>query len=100
MPTPHIHISQDVIADLCRRHHIVRLALFGSVLRDDFRPDSDLDVLVEFEEGHTPGFAFAGMETELGELIGRKVDLRTPRDFSAKSREHLAETSLVRYDAF
>ena len=78
MPTPHIHIPQDVIADFCRRHHIVRLALFGSVLRDDFRPDSDVDVLVEFEEGHTPGFAFAGMESELSELIGRKVDLRTP----------------------
>jgi len=99
MPAPHIHIPQDVIADFCRRHHIVRLALFGSVLRDDFRPDSDVDVLVEFEEGHTPGFAFAGMESELSELIGRKVDLRTPRDFLAKSREHIAETSLVQYVA-
>lgn len=54
---------------------------------------------MEFEQGHVPGFAFAGMESELGELIGRKVDLRTPRDFSPKSREHIAETSLVQYVA-
>lgn len=99
MPTARVPVPQAALADFCRQHHIRRLALFGSVLREDFRPDSDVDVLVEFEEGHTPGFAFAGMEQELSALIGRKVDLRTPEDFSIESRAHIVETSLVRYDA-
>ena len=98
MPT-HVHIPQASLAAFCQRHHIRRLALFGSVLRDDFRPDSDVDVLVEFEAGHVPGFEFAGMEMELTALIGRKVDLRTPGDFSAKSREQIAATSVVQYAA-
>jgi len=51
-------VPREAITDFCRRHHIRKLALFGSVLRDDFRPDSDIDVLVEFEPGHIPGFAF------------------------------------------
>jgi predicted nucleotidyltransferase len=99
MPTSHLSIPQAAVAEFCRRHHIRRLALFGSVLRDDFRPDSDVDVLVEFEEGHIPGFAIVTMEDELGALLGRKADLRTPRDFDAESRAHIAETSLVHYDA-
>jgi predicted nucleotidyltransferase len=72
-----IHIDRERIAELCRKHHIRRLSLFGSVLRDDFRPDSDVDVLVEFEPGHTPGLAFFHMAEELEELIGRRVDLNT-----------------------
>jgi predicted nucleotidyltransferase len=99
MPIPHIHIPRAPLAEFCQRHHIQRLALFGSVLRDDFRPDSDVDVLVEFETGHVPGFDFAGMEIELTALVGRKVDLRTARDFSAKSREQIAATSVVQYVA-
>lgn len=73
-----IHVPRDRIAELCRRNHIRRLAFFGSVLRDDFTPDSDVDVLVEFEPGKTPGFAFFSMEEELSEILGRRVDLNTP----------------------
>ena len=74
-------LPKDKIADFCRRHHICKLAVFGSVLREDFRPDSDVDVLVEFEPGHTPGLAFFGMQQELSELLGRQVDLNTHRSF-------------------
>lgn len=66
------------LAELCRRHHIRRLALFGSVLRPDFRPDGDVDVLVEFAPGRAPGFAFLGIQEELSELMGRRVELHTP----------------------
>ncbi|MBI4718452.1 MAG: nucleotidyltransferase family protein [Planctomycetes bacterium] len=72
-----IMIPQEAIAEFCRRHHVRRLALFGSVLRDDFTPDSDVDVLVEFEPGQTPGLAFFAMEEELSQLLGRTVDLNT-----------------------
>ena len=72
-----IEISQDQIADFCRRHHILKLSLFGSVLRDDFGPHSNVDVLVEFEPGHVPGLAFFSMEEELSKILGRKVDLNT-----------------------
>jgi len=72
-----IDIDRERVAEFCRRHHIRGLSLFGSVLRDDFRPDSDVDVLVEFEPGHVPGLAFFDMERELSEIIGRKVDLVT-----------------------
>ena len=70
-------VDEARLAALCRMHHIRRLALFGSALRDDFRADSDLDVLVEFEPGHTPGLRFFKLEEELSELFGRKVDLNT-----------------------
>jgi predicted nucleotidyltransferase len=73
-----IDIPREAIAALCRRRHIRRLALFGSVLRDDFGPDSDIDVLVEFEPGRTPGLAFFAIEDELSQIFGRKVDLNTP----------------------
>jgi len=70
--------SRQTIAGFCRKHHIRRLALFGSVLRDDFRPESDVDMLVEFESGATPGFGFIGIQDELSEILGRRVDLHTP----------------------
>jgi predicted nucleotidyltransferase len=74
-----IPIPADQIAEFCRRHHIKKLALFGSVLRDDFSPDSDVDVLVEFEPGHTPGYGFIGIQEELSEFFeGHPVDLGTP----------------------
>ena len=73
---PHVEDSQ--IAEFCRRHGIRRLALFGSILRDDFNEDSDVDVLVEFDPAAIPGWEFFGMEDELAEIIGRKVDLNTP----------------------
>jgi predicted nucleotidyltransferase len=66
----HIQIDRDAIAAFCQRHHIRKLAFFGSVLRDDFRPDSDVDVLVEFEPEHIPGLLrIAGMELELSALL-------------------------------
>ena len=70
-----INIPREKLGEFCRRHHIRRLGLFGSVLREDFSDESDVDVLVEFEPGHEPGFAFFGMQEELSELFGRKVDL-------------------------
>jgi hypothetical protein len=73
-----ITIPQDQVEEFCRRHHIRRLSLFGSVLRNDFRPDSDVDILVEFEPGFVPGLAFFGMQDELSQILGRKVDLNTP----------------------
>jgi predicted nucleotidyltransferase len=73
----------DQIGDFCRRHKVVRMALFGSVLRDDFRPDSDVDVLVEFEPtAHVSLFDIGGMTVELSAIMGRCVDLRTPEDLS------------------
>lgn len=94
-----VHVSRSALAGFCQKHHIRKLALFGSVLREDFRPDSDVDVLVEFEEGHVPGLAISRLERELTALFGRKVDLRTLEDFDAASRAHLAETSAVQYVA-
>lgn len=70
-------VRPDDLAEFCRRRHISKLALFGSVLRADFRPDSDIDVLVEFEHGQTPGLAFFDIQTELSQLFGRRVDLNT-----------------------
>ena len=70
-----LQIEPAMLAEFCRRHHIRRLALFGSVLRRDFRPDSDVDVLVEFDPGHTPGLAFFEIEEELAAIFGRHVDL-------------------------
>jgi len=76
-------ISHELINAFCQKYHIRYLALFGSVVRDDFGPASDIDVLVEFEEGHTPGLDFFLMEAELSELLGRKVDLQTRNFLSA-----------------
>ena len=84
-----IEIPHERIVDFCRRHHIRRLALFGSVLRDDFTPASDVDMLVEFEPGKTPGFAFFRMQDELSEMIGRRVDLNTPKELSKYFRDEV-----------
>jgi uncharacterized protein len=94
-----IAIDKDRIADFCRRNHIRRLSLFGSVLRGELRPDSDIDVLVEFQPGHTPGFAFFAMEDELSQLLGRKVDLNTPRFLSRYFRDHVMAEAEVQYAA-
>ncbi len=90
-------VPEDRLSAYCRRHHIRKLALFGSVLRGDFRPDSDIDVLVEFEPGHTPGFGIIDMENELSELAGRKVDLRTPGDLSRYFRDSVVREAKVEY---
>ena len=92
-------MPKDKIAELCRKHHIHRLAFFGSVLRDDFRPDSYVDLLVEFEPGQTPGLVtLAGMEIELSELLGRQVDLRTPADLSRYFRQEVLDIAQVQYE--
>ena len=93
-----LRIPHDEIAEFCKRNHIRRLALFGSALRDDFTPESDVDVLVEFEPGHVPGFIkLAGMEIELSSVLGRKVDIRTPEDLSPYFREEVVNTAEVQY---
>jgi len=74
---PNIAIPQEQIAEFCRKHHIRKLSLFGSVLRDDFRPDSDIDVLIEFEPGYKPGFAIGGIQMELSDIFGREVHVST-----------------------
>lgn len=97
-----ISLPEEEIADFCRRHGISRLALFGSVLRDDFQPDSDVDVLVEFEPARVPGLlGLARMERELSSLLGRKADLNTPgflspyfrQEVLAEAEVHFASTS-------
>jgi len=93
-----IQISQAKIAEFCQRHHIRRLSLFGFVLRDDFSPDSDVDVLVELEPGKTPGFAIVTMQQELSDLFGdRTVDLRTPQSLSRSTRDRVIAEVLVLY---
>ncbi|MEJ5378211.1 MAG: nucleotidyltransferase family protein [bacterium] len=96
---PAIAIPKEEIAEFCRTHHIRRLAVFGSALRADFRPDSDIDILVEFEPGHIPGlFGMARLERELSALLGgRKVDLRTPEDLSRYFRQEVMEEAEVQY---
>ena len=94
-----IDIPREAIAACCRRHHIRRLALFGSVLRDDFRPDSDIDVLVEFEPGHTPGFGFITIQDELSAMLGRRVDLNTPDSLSRFFRDRVLRDAESVYDA-
>lgn len=90
-------MPRDKIADFCRRHHIRQLAIFGSALRDDFTPDSDVDVLVDFQKGLEPGFAFFGMQDELAELLGRKVDLHTPNFLSRYFRDKVLQEAEVQY---
>ena len=92
-------VTKDRIADFCRSHHIYRLAVFGSALREDFGPDSDVDVLVEFEHGHVPGFfRLFDMEEELSVLFGgRKIDLRTAEDLSRYFRDEVLATAEVQY---
>ena len=94
-----IKVDKQHIARFCRRHRIRRLALFGSVLRDDFGPDSDVDVLVEFEDGHVPGLGFFAMEKELSEIIGRKVDLNTPQFLSRHFRDDVLAEAEDQYAA-
>ena len=94
-----IAINRDRLAEFCRRNHIRRLALFGSVLRDDFRPDSDVDVLVEFEPGRIPGLRFFTLERELSEILGRKVDLKTPNFLSPYFRGRVMAEAEVQYVA-
>lgn len=94
-----VDINRSALAQFCRQHHVRRLAFFGSVLREDFRPDSDVDVLVEFEPGHTPGFfALDAMQTELSSLLGgRKVDLVTEKFLNHRLRRRVLAGAEVAY---
>lgn len=92
-----IPIDERQIADFCRRHHILKLTLFGSVLRDDFTADSDIDVLVIFEPGHVPGLSFVDIQEELAGMLGRRVDLNTPGFLSPYIRERIAREAQLLY---
>jgi predicted nucleotidyltransferase len=99
MATNRCSMPEETIRAFCRGRHIRRLAFFGSVLRDDFGPQSDVDVLVEFEPGHVPGLLrLAAMERELSDLLGgRKVDIRTPADLSRYFRDEVVARAVVQY---
>ena len=94
-----ITVPREKIATFCRKNHIRKLSLFGSAMRDDFRPESDIDLLVEFEPGHAPGFfQLVEMENELSGMLDRKVDLRTPAELSRYFRNEVIESCEVQYE--
>ena len=97
--TIRIDVPREQIADFCQRHHIRRLSLFGSVLRDDFSPESDVDVLVEYDPKHVPGlFGFVGAELELSQILGgRRVDMRTPASLKRYWRDEVLAEALTVY---
>jgi predicted nucleotidyltransferase len=91
-------LDSEEIRSFCEAHHISKLSLFGSILTDRFRADSDVDILVEFEPGHTPGFLrMAALEALLSEMINRKVDLRTPAELSRYFRDEVVAASDIQY---
>lgn len=93
-----VTIPKDRVAEFCKKHHIRKLSIFGSALREDFTPSSDVDVLVEFDSLHIPGLIrLAGMEIELSEILGRKVDLRTAQDLSRHFRQEVIESAELQY---
>ena len=92
-----IKVPRKQLEDFCKKHHIRKLAFFGSVLREDFGPKSDIDVLVEFEQGKTPGLAFFSIQNELSEILGRNVDLNTPGFLSKYFREQVMREAEVQY---
>ena len=90
----------DRLIEFCRKNHIRKLSLFGSAISDRMGPDSDIDLLVEFEEGHTPGlFSIIKMEMELAESLGRKIDLRTPDDLSQYFRDEVMRNAKLQYQS-
>ena len=94
-----IRLEKDKLAEFCRRNRIRRLALFGSVLRDDFGPDSDVDVLVEFEPSARVGLiTLAGIELELSELLGRRADIHTIKGLNPHFRDEVLRTAEAQYD--
>jgi len=100
MMSLNITVNQEQIADFCRRHHIRKFAFFGSVLRKDFHPDSDVDVLVEFEPDYRLGlFELIRMQREFSEMIGREADFRTPEDLGRYMRDRVIAESEVQYAA-
>ena len=95
-----IEFPKEGIEEFCKKHSIQKLSLFGSALRDDFTSESDLDILVEFDPAHIPGLIrLAGMELELGEILGRRVDMRTAQDLSRYFRDEVLSSAQVQYYA-
>ncbi len=88
-----LEVPPEAVAEICRRHSVRRLSLFGSALRDDFGPESDVDLLVEFVPGRTPGLAFFTLQEELAGLFGRTVDLNTPASLPEAIRARVMETA-------
>lgn len=96
----HVHFPPGFIDSFCKRHHIRKLSIFGSAIRSDFRPDSDVDILAEFYPGKTPTlFDTVDLELELGKAVGHKVDLRTPRDLGRFMRPRILNEAIVQYAA-
>lgn len=94
----HYEIPEQELINFCRMHYIKKLSFFGSVLRDDFKQDSDIDILVEFEPEHIPGLIhLSGLENELSGMLKRKVDLRTPEDLSPYFRQDVLNSAEVGY---
>ena len=92
-------IPKHFLKEFCERNHIRKLSLFGSVLTPRFRPDSDVDMLIEFDPDHIPGLlTLAGMEIELSERLGRKVDLRTAEDLSRYFRDEVVSSAVPQYE--
>ena len=99
MKPDRINLTKEQIAGFCKKNHIKKLAFFGSILRDDFRPDSDIDVLVTFDRSVPIGlFEVIGMEMELSEMMGKKVDLRTPNELSDYFRDEVLAEAEVQYE--
>jgi predicted nucleotidyltransferase len=93
-------IQKEALQAFCKKYHIQKLALFGSALHDELKPESDIDLLVEFEKDHIPGLiTLTGIENELSQLIGRKVDLRTPRELSGYFRDDVVREAEIQYEA-
>lgn len=99
MVAPAIEIPKEAVAEFCRRHGIRRLSLFGSVLRDDFRPDSDVDVLVEFQPGKVIGWDIIHIEEELSQILGgRKVDMVNPKFLIPRLKDRILSSAQVQYE--
>jgi len=93
-------ISKERLIEFCKRNHIRRLSIFGSAISGQLGPESDIDLLVEFEANHTPGlFSIVRMEMELAQTLGRKVDLRTPEDLSQYFRDEVIRDAKVQYQS-
>ena len=92
-----IAVPKEKISQLCEKYHILRFS-FGSVLSDDFSPESDIDILVEFAPEHIPGLSFFSIQDELSQLFGRKVDLNTPNFLSPYFREEVQKMAEVQYE--
>jgi predicted nucleotidyltransferase len=94
----HVGIDRELLTEFCMAHHVRKLAIFGSALREDFRPDSDVDVLVEFELGREPGLSFFAMQDELSRLFGRSVDLNTLGFLSPEIRSRVMSEAKTQYE--